>query len=51
MYANTIKSLGADALKIAQRYGQYAYHAAQKSQRGIGIYAPSAELFSPSETR
>lgn len=55
MYANTSKCrflpLGADALKITQRFGQYKYHAARKSQRGTGIYAPSAELVSPSETR
>ena len=44
MYANTIKSLGADALKIVQRYGQYEYHTARKSQCSTGIYAPSAEL-------
>lgn len=51
MYANAIKSLGADALKITQRYGQYEYHIARKSRCGTGIYAPSAELYSPSETR
>lgn len=51
MYANTIKFLGADALKIAQRYGQYKHHTARISRCGTGIYAPSAELVSPSETR
>ena len=51
MYANAIQSLGADSLKITQRFRQYKYHTAQKSQRGTGIYAPSAELFSPLETR
>ncbi len=51
MYANTIKSLGADDLKITQQFGQYKYHVARKSRCGAGIYAPSAELLSPSETR
>jgi hypothetical protein len=51
MYANAIKSLGADALKITQRFRQYKYHAMRKSQRGTGMYAPSAELYSPSGTR
>jgi hypothetical protein len=51
MYANTIKSLGADALKITQQFGQYKYHAARISRCGTGIYVPSVELFSPSETR
>lgn len=46
-----IVRFGADVLKITQRYGQYEYHAAQKIRRGTGIYAPFAELFSPSETR
>lgn len=46
-----IVRFGADALKITQRYGQYEYHTARKSRRGTGIYAPSAELFSLSETR
>ena len=51
MYTDTIQPLGADALKITQRFGQYEYHAVRKSPCGIGIYTPSAELYSPSETR
>ena len=46
-----IVRFGTDALKITQRRGQYKYRTARKSRRGTGAYTPSAEPFSPSETR
>ena len=46
-----IVRFGTDALKITQRRGQYEYRTARKSRRGTGAYTPSAEPFSPSETR